>query len=460
MNLDNIQFEIIKYAEKSYEKNFEQYVLNNKKFFKELYIKLLIEKAQQEKNIYRMFTKKKIIFFQDTDLYLLAKEINKNKIIIKVFNIKKIINFIYKISLIFLFKKNIISYKFRKIKKKNLIILNQIKYYNYYRLLEKKILKTKKNFLLGKTKNYIHKLKFFENNNFKFSKFFKNNIVRSEIKQNLIILIYYYSEFLAPQKFEKIISFEGDTVVHQIINFLKKSDSQSICFQWGSFTTDQIKYGFKHMYFDKYFVWSHYYKKKFKIHNLNTKFIVTGNPLINHSNNNKKYPVILLNPKETSISDSEEDVLRDIIKYYINQCNKKVILRYHPSDDRYKRFVENLDEKKIIYHNPYKFNLNYTLSKGNIFFSIKSSSLVEAINYKSLVFSVARDVKYLEPFFKILKKNKLNFYTFKSIINRIDYLSKNKKNMKKTMQVINYLAHMHTKYIGEKSLNFIRKNII
>jgi len=213
------------------------------------------------------------------------------------------------------------------------------------------------------------------------------------------------------------------------------------------------------MYFDKYFVWSDYYKKKFEVFNFNTKFIVNGNPLVNYSLDKNKYPVILLNPKEISISSDEENVLKDLIKYYVKNCNKKVILRYHPSDDEYKRFVENSEQKNIIYHNPYKFDLNYTLAKGNIFFSIKSSSLVESANYKSLIFSVTNNVEYLEPFFKILKKNKLNYCNLQSILNRIEHLNKNKKDMKKTIQVINNLANIHTAYIGAQSLNIIKKNI-
>ena len=148
-------------------------------------------------------------------------------------------------------------YKYEETKNKYFFYFENLK--NYNQVSYSKIIKLR---TINIDKKYL-----FNKSNFTFSDLlkilFKNKSKIRLIELNLKVLLY----FKALKKLKpKIVFFvEGDSPDQDLIsNLTAQINYKTCCFQWGSITGKNIKYGFKNMSHNYFFTWSDYYLKIFK----------------------------------------------------------------------------------------------------------------------------------------------------------------------------------------------------
>ena len=392
---------------------------------------------------------KKKYYFEDYEIYLFSKTFcKKNNIKTKIFLFKfKFINFItFKfIKLIYLFFSSKIKInKFGKYK--NLFYFENLSNQNEINFSKKIKLKCKN----------IDKYYLLNSGSIKFSEFFKILSIKYIRLTELNFKYLLYKNSLSYIKPELIFFLEGDSPDQEIISRLsKKLNFYTCCFQWGSITNIDLKYGFKNMSHNFFFCWGNYYLKIFKKYNKKVKFYVTGNPMIKDILIKNKI-VFLMHPKTLFIDKKEENNFLELIKIISEKYKNKILVRSHPYSD-VKFYFEN-----VVTHNSKEKTLIKTLEEAFCSISIRSSSLIEAARMGIIPVIFSSDRRNINKAFYLFEKvnsTKLFLQNPKEVINLIDILIKNKKSKLKLSKKIKNKSTKLINIIGSKSEIKINKQI-
>ena len=439
----NKSIENYNFVKSSYAKSLTVKILNNEEF-----INLLICK----------YNEKKIFYFSGNDEFELAKFYVRDKNI--EVKRKRKINFrLIRLKIVIFF----LPYFFFKIQNRNpILFLVGQKKYNPIFLMCKKFIKNKNKFeYIGDFRSFLLK-----NIKFRFKKkrdqippkiLLKSNL---ETIYNIIILQNLIKEFLSISKPKAIISVEGDSIIHSTFAYFCPKQTKSICFQWGSFTKDYVKNGFKNMYQKTKFVWSDYYKKKFIEDNKNTNFIKAGNPLLKNNKGNKRTDIVfLLSPISPYIKEKTYKELINIIKWTNKFKDKKIIIRFHPNDSEKKIKLIKLKLKKynFRFHRPSDFSLQDSIQNACIAISIRSSALIEITRSGVIPIIFNTIERDLEKYFYDIKKIGLyaeNVTKIKNLIKKI--INSKKSNFQKNLnKKIIQIGKKYTPLISENSEKII-----
>ena len=442
----NKSIENYNFVKSSYAKSLTVKILNNEEF-----INLLICK----------YNEKKIFYFSGNDEFELAKFYVRDKNI--EVKRKRKINFrLIRLKIVIFF----LPYFFFKIQNRNpIIFLVGQKKYNPIFLMCKKFIKNKNKF------EYIGDFRSFLLKNIKFSFKKKRDLIAPKILlksnletiYNIIILQNLIKEYLSISKPKAIISVEGDSTIHSTFAYFCPKQTKSICFQWGSFTKDYVKNGFKNMYQKTKFVWSDYYKKKFIEDNKNTNFIKAGNPLLKNNKGNKRTDILfIMNPKEVYINDKLEDDFLKLIKWTNKFKDKKIIIRFHPADteERIRKFKNEFKNYNIIFHNGNEIRIEESIKNTHIAIGVRSSALIEIAKVGIIPIVFNNPEAFLEDFFKDIKNYGHyceNINQCKKLLNIL--LIKEKKNKSKIDRIMQNLGDRYISYIDKPSELLIAKEL-
>jgi len=393
---------------------------------------------------------KKYYFFKDCEIYLLTKIFcKKNKINSKLYNFK-FINYFFlflNLSKIILKIYFIKFYKYEETKNKYFFYFEDLKNYNqvnYSKIIKPRTINIDKKYLFNKSNfTFLDLLKIL----------FKNKSKVRLFELNLKALIY----FKALKKLKpKIIFFvEGDSPDQDLIsNLTAQINYKTCCFQWGSITGKNIKYGFKNMSHDYFFTWSDYYSKIFKKFNKKTKFIINGNPLIKNIRPKNKI-LCLIHPNTVFIDKSEDFELNNLISILTKKFKKRVILRYHAAS-------KNKKLDNIITHNQNNTRLIKSLGMSFCAIAVKSSAIIEASSLGIIPLILKKDSKSLGSEFDQLKNIKNNSFIFNNQSDVLKFLKKIINNIKFRKTISKKLKRKFLfliKYNGSTSIKITNYNI-
>ncbi len=205
------------------------------------------------------------------------------------------------------------------------------------------------------------------------------------------------SDFFVKKKIKELIAIDDYRIIQTLLRACKKAKVNSIGYQHGRFNNFQI--GLKGQCFDKYIVWSEYFKKKLININNNykNKIIKTVNfrfkkSQINHNKNNILYIC------EQNIN--YENIFSDIEKLLKNKKNKKLFVRLREKDIYPQNFINFLNFNKI--EIVQEKSLLATILKHKIRFLIgyTSTALLEASLYNVYPLIIIRNNLHLKEYLK------------------------------------------------------------
>jgi hypothetical protein len=435
----------------------DDYYFFKHNFAKSLTVKIL-NNSEFTDLLLSKFNDNKIFYFKTFDEYELAMFYVKDKnIVVKKtnFNFKSIV---LKIALYALQ-----HFKNKKEVKEKIIFLSTLKKYRpMFNFCEKNIKDKSEILYVNNIRHDLFKklsLNVKKNKNY-FPSFL--NKTKSETLINILITYNIIKTYLKKSKCKAIISVEGDSIEHSIISYVCGDRLKKISFQWGAFTKNYLKNGFKFMYQDVYFVWSNYYAKKFKEYNQKTKFLVSGNNLLDlRIKNNKKDIIFLLSAKEVFISNKTEIKIYELIKWVKKFDNKNIIVRFHPSDNEKRiNYIQNkLKNTKIIFHYPEKITLMQSIKNSVVAIGIRSSSLIEVSKLGIIPIIINDNEVLLEDYFNDIEKIGLahdGIRSTKKILNKIFFNSN--YYSKKVIQV-RRISNKYIKFIDIRSKNIINEQL-
>jgi len=446
-------------SNKFFDKEFKYKVKNNYMFYKSSFCKAMTIKLSNSKEFTDLILEKKnskrIFYFYKNDEYKISKMYAETKNI----SVKRKFNLINKL----IFRKLILFYisitEFKTSSNDIIFILTHKKYKPIFNRCSKFINQKYNNFYFQRINDLLSLRKFtIKRNKLEIPNILlKSNletIYNIIIKQNLI------KEFLSISKPKAIISVEGDSIIHSTFAYFCPKQTKSICFQWGSFTKDYVKNGFKNMYQKTKFVWSDYYKKKFIEDNKNTNFIKAGNPLLKNNKGNKRTDIVfLLSPISPYIKEKTYKELINIIKWTNKFKDKKIIIRFHPNDSEKKIKLIKLKLKKynFRFHRPSDFSLQDSIQNACIAISIRSSALIEITRSGVIPIIFNTIERDLEKYFYDIKKIGLyaeNVTKIKNLIKKI--INSKKSNFQKNLnKKIIQIGKKYTPLISENSEKII-----
>ena len=242
---------------------------------------------------------------------------------------------------------------------------------------------------------------------------------------------------------KKFITIDDYREIQNFIKICKKLNIFSICYMHARFSKYRVslKYG----NFDKYIVWSDYFKRK----------LLEINPIYKDKilvSNFRKFKLIRNNFKANQVRilyflDTMMDASRVISYLEQIKTNKKIKiffrLKSNQIDDKY--FINYLNKNNFTFTN--KENLEKTVKKHkpNIFMATNSNALIESYLYdclpvllktkndysfdlikENLVFYYSKNKNFSKFLFQIINKKNIKYKIFKKI-----WLSKSNQNLKK-----------------------------
>ena len=428
----------------SFAKSLTLKILNNIEF-----IDLLLSK----------FNDNKIFYFKTFDEYELAMFYVKDKNIV----VKKT-NFNFKLIVLKISLYALQYFKNKKKVKENIIFLStHKKYKSIFDFYETNIKDKSEILYVNNIRHDLFKklsLNVKKNKNY-FPSFLKKT--KSETLINILITYNIIKTYLKKSECKVIVSVEGDSLEHTIISYISGDRSKKICFQWGGLTKNYLKNGFKFMYQDVYFVWSNYYAKKFKEYNpQKTKFIVSGNNLLNlRMKNNKKDIVFLLSATSDYISNKAEIKIFELIKWMKGFDNKNIIVRFHPSDNEKRiNYIQNkLKNTKIIFHYPEKITLTQSVKNSVVAIGVRTSSLIEVSKLGIIPIILNDNELLLESYFNDIEKIGLshdNIENIKKILNKLFF---NSNYYSKKISQVRRISNKYIKFTNVRSKNIIDEQI-
>ena len=452
MEILRFQIEKILNAYEKYNLGLKFNSILKKAYLKYLGIELL--NSKEFLKIYDDFNNNKLknyYFLKDYEIYLLTKIFCKNNKVNTKLYYSKFVNYFFlflNLSTI-IFKIYFIKfYKYKETKNKYLFYFEDLRNYNqvnYSKIIKPKPINIDKKYLFNKS-------------NFSFSDLIKVFKFKDKSKirlMNLNLKALLYLKALKKIKPKIVFFVEGDSPDQDIIsNFSTQINYKTCCFQWGSITGKNIKYGFKNMSHNYFFTWSDYYLKIFKKFNKKTKFIINGNPLIKNIKPKNKI-LFLVHPKTVFINKAEDLELNNLIKILTNKLKKKIIIRYHMLS-KYKK----LDE--VVTHNQNNTRLIKSLEMSFCTIAIKSSAIIEASSLGIIPLILKKDPKTLGYEFNQLKNIRNNSLIFKNQSDVLKFLEEIISNIKLRKEISKDLKRKFLfliKYNGTTSIKITNYNI-
>ncbi|WP_440915341.1 hypothetical protein [Candidatus Pelagibacter sp.] len=433
-------------------KNYSYYLLVNSEIIKNIYLDY---KQGKLKDFYKVETKE-LIFFAKEILLLIG---NKKKIkIISNINILQNVKIFAEFFFTFLFF-NFFTIK-RKFNKKILFISSHKKFIPFF---NKTFSNINSKEILNKH-NLKKKIKF---NNISFRVKTRKIPPFNKIKFLSIYIILkniIFFENLIDQDKVKIIFFcEGDGLIYKNINAVYKNKIKIICIQWGSINYKFAKAPFHILDYDLFLSWGNYYKKFFQKINKKLKVINLGNLNLNLIKNKNKDKILICLPQKSIISSNEfYDSLVNLTENLCIKFPNKIIIRPHPQDNFYEKYIFKKSIKNLIYDS--SDDLSLTLSKCKIVISAASSILIEGGRVGTipiLWYPKNNGILWGKSIKKLIQQKSYKFLIFneKIIIDQIHKLMSNNNYYLEIRKILLKILKDDISYLKDTSKTKLKKII-
>jgi hypothetical protein len=250
-------------------------------------------------------------------------------------------------------------------------------------------------------------------------------VKRSRIIKNYIYIL---SLILRYIKIEEFFSIDDYRNIHIFSKACELSKSKLYIFQHGRISINlNYQKSLKNLKFEKFYVWSSYFKKKLIILNKNYKKL----KIINF-NKFSYSKIVFHNPtKKKNILVIQEDLVSDktiirLLKNIKNLKNSKIYFKFRPNNKINIKIKKFLIDNKIDYF--YKQNILSIFKKYKINYLLASNSSLLLESSYFLIFPIMFYEK--KPFLKDYVKDKVVFSTkIKDIKKMITKISKRRKDL-------------------------------
>jgi hypothetical protein len=206
---------------------------------------------------------------------------------------------------------------------------------------------------------------------------------------------------------KKIVLAEGNSTQHELINRVGKVlGIPVICIQQG--WSPIVHTGFRHMSYDKMFVWGQGFADLLQKYNPEQKFIVTGSHMIspakNKTNSEKAITFFVPNNQEyikydRIITSADLEFFCELIRWTAKEFSEYLIkIREHPGAPLSEYEKTSLVKKNVIFIPQSNSNLDEVLAQTTIGVTFHSTLILEcaAYNIPTLIINPATSYKF-EP---------------------------------------------------------------
>lgn len=172
--------------------------------------------------------------------------------------------------------------------------------------------------------------------------------------------------------------------MHIAARICKAYNIKTKCIQWGFFGRSAAKVGWRHMPYDKYFVWGDFFKETFQKYNPDLQIVTSGHPkLVEVEQDKSKNTVLIAVQREMGDHISSAD-----LRMFLECCyeliealpKQQFILRTHPDLP-----AANLPKKpsasltNLTIHEYSDFSLSQSFENASLCIGISSTTIVESV---------------------------------------------------------------------------------
>tara|TARA_B100000902_G_scaffold336795_1_gene337289 strand:+ start:281 stop:1525 length:1245 start_codon:yes stop_codon:yes gene_type:complete len=273
-----------------------------------------------------------------------------------------------------------------------------------------------KNVILHESIVYFSRF-FFTEKKFTLKEKFKN-IHRCKKRQNLI-----YFKIFKFLKIRKLLMIDDYREIQNFINICKKLNIETIGYMHSRFSKYRVS--LRYDCFDKFIVWTKFFKKK--LIEINPKY--KNKILINNFRNFKRISSNQVSGQTTVLFFSDTMMDYKSVINYLNQLkrkNIKVLVRLKSNQNENKYFLSYLKENNFINANEANIEAIVKKYKPKFFMATNSNVLLEATLYNCFPIILKTKNDYS---FDLIKDNVAICYSGKSNFHKFLKNLENKKNL-------------------------------